>query len=150
MLNNLSGQRLRGAICGLGMAGIGLHRILAYVASGDERVACAAIDALRRVGTEDEWRVIFPLLKHESASVRSAAIRFARAVLGDRAKEFLSNALTDPAPLVRENALDELDGLVTNDLRPIITSLLQDESPSVREGRPPRPAQSPRRACCDG
>ncbi|MBK9395297.1 MAG: HEAT repeat domain-containing protein [Uliginosibacterium sp.] len=92
-----------------------------------------AIDALRRVGTEDEWRVIFPLLKHESASVRSAAIRFARAVLGDRAKEFLSNALTDPAPLVRENALDELDGLVTNDLRPIITSLLQDESPSVRE-----------------
>lgn len=133
LLKDISGNRLRGAICGLGLAGVNIEYVAPYLKHEDERVVCAAIDAMRRVGTSDGWLNIKHLLLHGSPYVRGAALRFARATLQISAMPFLIDALDDKDEIVRENALDELEGIATNDLKPRIEKLLNDESLSVQK-----------------
>lgn len=133
LLNNLSGNRLRGAICGLGLANSNIKHIAAYLNHEDERVICAAIDAARRLDPIDSWEKVKCFLSHDSPYVRGAAIRFARAALNINALPFLIHALDDSHEIVRENALDELDGIADKTLKPRIELLLTDHSFAVQK-----------------
>jgi len=135
LLDDLSGQRLRGAICGLGLAEIrgSADRIKTYLTHGDERIVNVAIVALSRVGVPGDWSLIKPSLNHSSPYVRGAALRFARAMLGLGAKPILVDALKDKSGAVRWIALDELDGLATNELAGVVEQLLSDPDSEVRD-----------------
>ncbi len=133
MLDCLSPKRLRAAICGLGLAGVveSSTVIREYLSHTEPFVVAAAIDALRRIGSVD-WMIIAPSLQHSSPYVRGAALRFARAGLGGRALAILRVASNDPDAIVRQNALDELDGLATVSDLGWITPFLGDSSAEVR------------------
>lgn len=135
MLHLLTGCRLRGAICGLGLAAgeIGQSRVLEhYLSHSDPIVVSAAIDALRRTGAT-KWNQISPFLQHESPYVRGAVLRYCKAALGAGAISYLQTALNDPDPIVKENALDELEGIADSSMASLIKNLLTDSSPSVRQ-----------------
>lgn len=134
MLDCLSGKRLRAAICGLGLAGsVESNGIIReYLSHADPFVASAAIDALRRTGSID-WSSVAHCLKHSSPYVRGAALRFAKDRMGAGALPILREALHDPDAIVRQNSLDELEGLVSADDLQWITPYLNDPSVEVRE-----------------
>lgn len=136
MLQDLSGTRLRAAIFGLGTSA-GLDHssgdlIFRYIDHSDVLVAAEAIDALRRMGLAD-WPQIEPALRHQSAYVRGAALRFAKAKLGAGAKPILVEGLQDADPIVRQNALDELEEIIAPQDIPLITPYLNDTSADVRQ-----------------
>ena len=135
-LQSLSGKRLRAAICGLGMAASPDNGtsdlVFRYVGDSDPFVAAAAIDALQRIGSVD-WPKIEPTLGHPSAYVRGAALRFARARLGACSLPILVEHLRDDDPIVRQNALDELDGIATPHEVPLVAFYLEDPSAEVRQ-----------------
>lgn len=134
MLDCRSGKRLRAAICGFGLAGSAQSDdiIREYLSHADPIVVAAAIDALRRTGSID-WSAVAHSLKHSSPYVRGAALRFARARLGAVALPILREALHDPDAVVRQNSLDELEGMVSANDLPWITPYLNDPSAEVRE-----------------
>lgn len=133
MLDCLSPKRLRAAICGLGLAGVVESEavILGYLLHTEPLVVAAAIDALRRIGYVD-WSGVEPCLHHSSPYVRGAALRFAKAGLRGGALAILREALNDQDAVVRQNALDELEGLTTASDLEWIMPFLRDESAEVR------------------
>ena len=131
-LPELSGDRLRAAICGFGLSGITIKNIENYLDYSDEKVISAAIDAMRRTNKKRYWSKIEPLLNHESPYVRGAVLRYTRQTLKKESLQLLLDALKDPDEIVRTNALDELEGIATPNLRLKIMPFLEDESPSVR------------------
>lgn len=134
-LKVLSNKRLRSAIYALGIgAKLDPHlndMIEMYIFHQDENIVSAALDALRRAGST-EWRVVEPLLENKSPYIRGAALRFCRARLGEGAKQYLIPALDDQDYIVRENALDELEGVADSALLNKLNSLLSDSHPDVR------------------
>lgn len=136
MLQSLSSKRLRAAICGLGLAapydnGSGAV-VSRYITHSNALVVAAAIDALQRIGSV-EWAEVKPALQHPSAYVRGAALRFARSKLGAESVPVLIEGLRDSDAIVRQNALDELDGVATSQEIPHIALCLNDPSAEVRQ-----------------
>jgi hypothetical protein len=136
MLQSLSSKRLRAAICGLGLAapydnGSGAV-VSRYITHSNALVVAAAIDALQRIGSV-EWAEVKPALQHPSAYVRGAALRFARSKLGAESVPVLIEGLRDSDVIVRQNALDELDGVATSQEIPHIALCLNDPSAEVRQ-----------------
>lgn len=133
MLDGLSPKRLRAALFGLGIVGESesSRHIFLYLSHEEPLVVAAAIDALRRIGSVN-WSDVARNLQHPSPYVRGAVLRFARARLGSHSLEILREALNDPSPIVRQNSLDELEGLVTVDDLAWITSFLHDPSVEVQ------------------
>lgn len=136
MLQSLSSKRLRAAICGLGLAATsddGADAVISrYLGHSDALVVAAAIDALRRTGSVN-WSTVAPALKHPSAYVRGAALRFAKAKLGVASVPTLVDNLRDDEAIVRQNALDELTGVATSHEIPHIVLCLNDPSAEVRQ-----------------
>lgn len=136
LLHVLTGTRLRAAICGLGIASIESDKIdnllAPFLNHSDDLVISAAIDALRRAG-KSNWSLIEPLLRHQSPYVRGAALRYCKAKLGAGAASWLLEGFKDPDPIVRENALDEIEDIVDKSMMSIIETMLVDSSASVRE-----------------
>lgn len=136
VIQSLSDKRLRAAIVGLGTVaspdnGIS-DLVIRYVGHSDPLVVAAAIDALRHAGSVD-WPKIEATLRHPSAYVRGAALRFARARLGARSLPMLVEHLRDSDPIVRQNALDELEGIATPQEAHLVASCLNDPSSDVRQ-----------------
>lgn len=134
LLGSLSGKRLRAAIGGLGWTGSSQSDGLIgeYLSHTDPLIAATALDALCHTGSV-EWVMVSHHLQHSSEYVRGAALRFAKARLGAQALPILRKALQDPAAIVRENALDALDGIVAaNDLH-WIAPYLSDPATNVRQ-----------------
>lgn len=135
ILNTLSGRRLRAALIGFRFTKPNdyiVQKTKEYLSHGDDRIVVAAMDTLRHcecVGFEE----VGSLFQHKSPHVRGAYIRFARERLGVEAIPLLIASLGDEDSIVRENALDELDGLADADILPLIEPLLNDENPAVRQ-----------------
>ncbi|MDR6673842.1 HEAT repeat domain-containing protein [Xanthomonas sp. 1678] len=134
MLGSLSNKRLRAAICGLGMASSSESEsaIKNFLHHDEALVVAAAIDGLRRVGSA-EWPIISSQRHHASPYVRGAALRYAKEALGKDALPLLLTGLDDEDPIVRENAIDELDGLISADDAYLITPYLDDPAAHVRQ-----------------
>jgi len=136
MLPLLSNTRLRGAICGLGLAGPSgeesTRLIETYLSHSDPLIVSEAIDTLRRYGGTSSAHVE-ALRDHSSPYVRGAVLRFFRSALGAAAAPQLLAALEDPHPIVRENALDELEEIADSSMVSRIQDLLNDESSNVRQ-----------------
>ncbi|WP_369916636.1 HEAT repeat domain-containing protein [Xanthomonas sp. NCPPB 3005] len=84
------------------------------------------------MGTAD-WSAVSWQLQHPSPFVRGATLRFAKDRLGEEALPLLLRGLHDKDPIVRENAIDELDGLVSPDSADLIRPHLNDPSAHVRQ-----------------
>lgn len=134
MLDSLSNKRMRAGICGLGMASSieSEPAIKNFIHHDDALVVAAAIDALRRIGSA-EWPIISSQLRHASPYVQGAALRYAKEALGKDALPLLLTGLDDENPLVRENAIDELDGLISAENAYLITPYLDDPAAHVRQ-----------------
>ncbi|WP_185822522.1 HEAT repeat domain-containing protein [Xanthomonas sp. GW] len=134
ILGSLSNKRLRAGICGLGMtSSIESEAAIKNFLHHDEAlVVAAAIDGLRRIGSA-EWPIISSQLHHPSPYVRGAALRYAKEALDKEARPLLLTALDDEDPIVRENAIDELDGLISADEACLITPYLNDPAAHVRQ-----------------
>jgi HEAT repeat protein len=134
MLDVLSSKRLRAGICGLGMAssadsGLVIKKFLYH---DDALVVAAAIDGLRWIGSL-EWPIISSQLNHPSPYVRGAALRYAKSALGKGALSLLLASLDDEDSIVRENAIDELDGLISVDNSYLVAPYLDDPAAHVRQ-----------------
>jgi hypothetical protein len=68
-----------------------------------------------------------------SAIVKGSILRYMQRLQYPKAKEVLVLALNDREPIVRENALDELDELGDSDVIPYIIPLLKDDNANVRQ-----------------
>jgi len=134
MLHLLSPKRLRAAIFGIGLLrSTGSDEVLrTYLDHSDPLVVSAALDALRGTGTV-EWEHVSRFLTDTSPFVRGAALRLAKARLGTNALPLLLAALKDSAAIVKQNALDELDGIADKSHLAPISLLLQDPSAHVRQ-----------------
>lgn len=134
MIGQLPSRQLRAAIFGFGTRGDNLGReiALSYLEHADPLIAAEAIDALRRTDPA-AWPRVSGFLAHASPFVRGAALRFARAALGNEAVPVLAAALDDSDPIVRQNALDELDGIATPSLSGKIAMYLGDADEGVRQ-----------------
>lgn len=134
MLDSLSVKRLRAGICGLGIvSSVESESVIKKFIDHDEPlVVAAAIDGLRRIGVAD-WSVVSSQQQHPSPFVRGAILRFAKDRLGEESLPLLLRGLDDEDPIVRENAIDELDGLVSSDSADLIRPYLDDASAHVRQ-----------------
>lgn len=134
ILSDLSSKRLRAGICGLGIASsIESESVIKNFLHHDEAlVVAAAIDGLRHIGSK-EWQAVSSQLQHPSAYVRGAVLRYAKELLGKDALPLLMSGLSDEDPIVRENAIDELDGLISADDAHLIAPYLADPAAHVRQ-----------------
>lgn len=80
-------------------------------------IVAEAIDGLWNQGCDDARERVLPLRDHPAPHVRAAILRYMSHLHPDDARPLLLAALRDPDPLVRENALDELDELGAGDVR---------------------------------
>jgi HEAT repeat protein len=133
MLPLLSPKRQRAALCGIGLVGSPASDELVkeYLGHAEPLVVAEALDALR-LGSE-EWERVATFLAHPSPFVRGAALRFARARLGENARPLLLAALTEDDEIMKQNALDELEGIADRSHLSLIVPLLQDASAYVRQ-----------------
>lgn len=133
MLPCLSNKRLRAGICGLGMVSSieSQSTIKQFLNHEDDLIVAAAIDALRRISPV-EWPVISLQSRHASPYVRGAALRYAKAALGKEALPILMSFLHDKDSIVREGAIDEMDGIISVDEAHLIEPYLDDSDANVR------------------
>lgn len=135
MSDVLSSKRLRAGICGLGVAssadsGLMIKKFLHH---DDALVVAAAIDGLRWIGSL-EWPIIFSQLNHPSLYVRGGKLSGTRkSALGKGALSLLLASLDDEDSIVRENAIGELDGLISVGNSYLVAPYLDDPAAHVRQ-----------------
>lgn len=132
LLDHLSEKRLRAAVFGLGSVESGGAGIADLLKHNNHLIVTEAIDTLRRQGCFLE-HVVTDLSKHPSPYVRGAVMRYVKAERGKEALPFLLDGLNDQDPIVKQNALDELDGIATPSELIQICLMLKDENAGVRE-----------------
>jgi len=134
MLHLLSTKRMRGAICAIGLVGSPAsdELVQGYLDHPEPQVVAESLDSLRLTGVV-KWERISHFLVHASPFVRGAALRFARTKLGKDALSLLLAALNDVDEIVRQNAIDELDGIADQSHIPLLAPFLQDPSVHVRQ-----------------
>jgi HEAT repeat protein len=96
-------------------------------------VVADAVDALRHLGCRDALDKVLPLLQHPSAYVVGSALRFLARHDPQRTVPLLEAVLKSPEPIMRQNALDELDDLGHVASLPKIRQLLKDPDQDVRQ-----------------
>lgn len=131
---HLSKKRLRAIIFGLGCSGDKKWRdvVLKFVDLEEGLVAAEALDALRNLDFFS-YDLVLTHLHHASPYVRSSALRFAKKGLANQALAFLVDGLSDDDAIVRQSALDELEGVATiHELHRVIP-LLTDPDSGVRD-----------------
>jgi HEAT repeat protein len=134
--------RLRAILLALAFAPKGLAEkrreqvraeLLAFIRDPRPLVAAEAIDSLSTLDDQEVEQQIVPLLHHESPYVVGSVLRYLRRTDPDRARPILLEALTSLEPIVRQNAIDELDELNCVEALPRIRPLLNDADEWVRQ-----------------
>ena len=96
-------------------------------------VVARAIDCHRHLGVTETRSDIRRLLSHPSPYVVGSVLRFMARHHPDEAIPLLERSLDSPEPIVRENAIDELDELGRVTALPRIKALLNDSDKNVRQ-----------------
>jgi HEAT repeats len=96
-------------------------------------IVARAIDTLRHLGCKVARKDVLKFRKHKSPYVVGSLLRFMAAHFPQDAISLLEEALDSPEPIVRENAVDELDELGHRPALAKIKRLLKDESKDVRQ-----------------
>lgn len=134
---DVSADRLRAALHGLGCAPelSERHAALLCDAVGDERplVIAEALTALTRRGADAHAERALSLLRHPSAEVRGAALRYAARTRPTLAHGLLVAALEDPDPFVRFTAVEELYDARGRSAARYLSRLRNDPDDRVRE-----------------
>jgi HEAT repeat protein len=107
--------------------------LVAALASADAGVVAQAVDTANQLGLLDLADAIKPLAEHESPFVVGSVLRFLSEHFPAQARPILIRALQSPEPIVRQNAIDELDDLECKEALPSIVGLLNDPDADVRE-----------------
>ena len=102
---------------------------------GDNRplIVADAIDALRHLGCRDAIKVVSPLLNHASPYVVGSVLRFFACHAPKKAVPLLEKALKSEEPIIRQNAIDELDHMNYRPALPKIRQLRRDPDKYVRQ-----------------
>jgi HEAT repeat protein len=96
-------------------------------------VVTEAVDTLSHLGCREATKSVTPLLQHPSPYVVGSALRFFSRCAPDQAVPLLEKALKADEPIVRQNAVDELDEMNYKPALAKIRRLLQDRDPDVRQ-----------------
>lgn len=107
--------------------------LLARALGASPHVAARAIDALRHLEYREAQGQILPLLEHGSPYVVGSVLRYLSTHAPDIARPLLLKALNSPEPVIRSNAIDELDGLDCVEALPRLRALLTDPDENVRQ-----------------
>jgi hypothetical protein len=102
---------------------------------GDARplIVAEAVDTLRHLGCTMAKDEVHRLVKHPSPYVVGSVLRFEAHNSPDGAVPLLERALTAKEPIVRQNAIDELDDLGYVPALPKIRRLVDDPDKDVRQ-----------------
>ena len=102
---------------------------------GDRRpmVVAEAVDTLSNFACRSAVESVSPLLKHASPYVVGSALRFFARCDPVRAVPLLEKALKAEEPIVRQNAVDELDEMNHRPALEKIKRLLRDPDKDVRQ-----------------
>ena len=107
--------------------------LLPFLEDPRPTIIAEAVDALRHLDCPAAVKHLRPLLKQRSPEVVGSVLRFLAQHWPDEARPVLMQALESPEPLVRENAVDELDDLGCVAALPQLRQLLDDEDEDVRQ-----------------
>jgi hypothetical protein len=134
--------RLRAALIGLSLGADGLsarkRREVENAAQrrlADERptIVAESIDLLNRLGSTKMRGRIWKLRTHASPFVVGSVLRYMARQFPEEAVDLLKSHLRHSEPIVRQNAIDELDLLECLDALPAIKRLLKDPDKNVRQ-----------------
>lgn len=107
--------------------------LITHLSSRNPWIVAEAIDSLRHLGHKDAVAEVRLLLEDESPYVVGSVIRFIASFYPEQAKPILLAFLKSKEPIVRENAVDELDELGCVEALPAIRLLLRDSDRNVRQ-----------------
>jgi hypothetical protein len=111
-----------------------LEKILvAFLDSNEPLLVAEAVDTLNSLGCTDMLQQVLSLFKSSSPYVVGSALRYLSQHFPEKGKPLLIESLESSEPIVRQNAIDELDFLRATDALPCIRLLLMDEDKHVRE-----------------
>jgi HEAT repeat protein len=96
-------------------------------------VVAEAVDTLTKFACLAAMGAVTALLRHPSPYVVGSALRFFARRDPEKAVPLLEKALTSEEPIVRENAVDELDEMNYTPALPKIKRLLRDPDGDVRQ-----------------
>lgn len=107
--------------------------LFSFLHNADERLVAQAVDSLSLLGDKEDEPRVLPLLRHDSPYVVGSVLRFLRRVDPESALPYLRQSLVSPDPIIRQNAVDELDELPCVAALPDLRRLLNDEDEDVRQ-----------------
>jgi HEAT repeat protein len=107
--------------------------VIGFLHDARPMIAAGAVEALNHLGCREARAEILTLLKHSSPDVVGSVLRFMAHLFPKEAVPLLEEALDSPEPLLRENAIDELDELGYTPALPKIKTLLKDRNKDVRQ-----------------
>lgn len=134
-------ERARAILLGLAFIDKGAARqflpriksvLASFLASTNPLLVAQAVDSIGALGFTEMLASITPLLHHQSPYVVGSALRFLSKHFPSQARPILMEALRSPEPIVRANAIDELDDLECTEALPSIVGLLNDPHENVR------------------
>jgi HEAT repeat protein len=106
--------------------------LLNHLADTNPLLVSQAIDSLNSLGFTETAEQILPLLRDDSPYVVGSVLRYISHHDPARAQPLLLDALGSAEPIVRQNAVDELDELACLAALPRIRPLLNDVDEDVR------------------
>lgn len=107
--------------------------LLTCLGSEDPILLAQAVDGLNSLGVSNALERVLALLNHQSPYVVGSVLRYLSQHYPERAKPILLESLKSREPIVRQNAIDELDDLACAEAVPHLRPLLQDEDKHVRQ-----------------
>jgi vesicle coat complex subunit len=96
-------------------------------------VVAEAVDLLNQLNDSKPRTAILRLIRHDSPYVVGAVLRYMARQYPHEAVSILHKALASKEPIVRQNAIDELDDLNCKEALPAIKRLLRDPDKHVRQ-----------------
>jgi hypothetical protein len=107
--------------------------LVSFIRDPRPLVAANAIDTLRCLNYAEVGQDLLPLLRDKSPYVVGSVLRYLRRHDPGVAGPILLDALDSPEPIIRQNAIDELDDLNSVEALPRIRRLLNDADDNVRQ-----------------
>jgi hypothetical protein len=107
--------------------------LVSFLTHSNPALIMESTDSLRMLGFSEVADKVFPLLGHKSPYVVGGALRYLNRHRRDAATPLLIRALESPEPIIRQNAIDELEELGLPEMLPRLYPLLDDPDKYVRE-----------------